>query len=386
MDQASSPAANTTVEQAQKQGTVRGSKRLLELDGLRALAILPVLLYHSYPRNVPVLSALGEAGWMGVDLFFVLSGYLITGILVNTVHREHYYRNFIARRAIRIFPLYYVLLLVIILTAQWMYGAASWGRMQAWGVGWFFVYLGNVRQVWLNHPPNVESFSPLWSLQVEEQFYLLFPLAVWLLSRRNLMRLLTVCAVVAPLMRIYLWYRHPADTDAMYMLTSSRIDALSLGGLAALLTLERPAWLRRERLMIVGALAGATAFAIGLRYGFLFYHDPLMRTIGFTPIDLCCASILCLVVLSPESRITAALRWKPLVYTGTIAYGMYLLHMPAAVVVRKVAGHFSGSFIEDHSFRAMAIVFPAAFLCASLSWRFFEEPILKLKGRFSATA
>src|ERR1700721_199324 len=138
MDQASSPAANTTVEQAQKQGTVRGSKRLLELDGLRALAILPVLLYHSYPRNVPVLSALGEAGWMGVDLFFVLSGYLITGILVNTVHREHYYRNFIARRAIRIFPLYYVLLLVIILTAQWMYGAASWGRMQAWGVGWFW--------------------------------------------------------------------------------------------------------------------------------------------------------------------------------------------------------------------------------------------------------
>jgi peptidoglycan/LPS O-acetylase OafA/YrhL len=107
-----------------------------------------------------------------------------------------------------------------------------------------------------------------------------------------------------------------------------------------------------------------------------------MRTIGFTLIDLCCASILCWIVLSPGSRIAAALRWKPLVYTGTIAYGLYLLHMPAAAAGRKLVAHLTGSGIEDHSFRSMAIMIPAAFLCASLSWRFFERPILKLKDRF----
>jgi peptidoglycan/LPS O-acetylase OafA/YrhL len=375
-------AANARAMQSQTQPGVHGSKRVLELDGLRAFAILPVLLAHSYPPHASVLTTIGQAGWMGVDLFFVLSGYLITGILVETVHKEHYYRNFIARRTIRIFPLYYVCLLLFVATGSRLYGAASWDRMRAWGVGWFFVYLGNVRQAWIHRLPSELSFIPLWSLQVEEQFYLLFPLAVWLLSRRNLMRLLIVCTVLAPLIRICLWYLHPGDIAQVQVLMTSRMDALSMGGIVALLTRARPAWLRPERLMIVGSLTGAATFAIGLKYGFLFFEDAAMRTIGFTLIDLCCASILCWIVLSPGSRIAAALRWKPLVYTGTIAYGLYLLHMPAAAAGRKLVAHLTGSGIEDHSFRSMAIMIPAAFLCASLSWRFFERPILKLKDRF----
>jgi peptidoglycan/LPS O-acetylase OafA/YrhL len=221
---------------------------------------------------------------------------------------------------------------------------------------------------------------------VEEQFYLLFPLAVWLLSRRNLMRLLVVCAVMAPLTRIYFWYQNSADLASMYVLTTSRMDALSMGGIAALLTRARPAWLRRERLMIVGALAGAGALVIAHQYGYLFYDDAAMRTIGFTLIDLCCASILCLVVLSPESRIAAALRWKPLVYTGTISYGLYLLNMPVTLAIRKIAGQVMGKHVNEHCWLAMAILFPATFLAASLSWHFFEKPVLKFKDRFSVPA
>lgn len=373
-------------DRLEARSTVHAPRRILELDGLRAFAILPVLLHHCYASGVPVLTALGQSGWMGVDLFFVLSGYLITGILVDTAHKQHYYRNFVARRTIRIFPLYYACLALFAVTGAWLYGAANWAGMRAWGVQWFFVYLGNVRQAWLNQPPNAESFVPLWSLQVEEQFYLLFPLAVWLLSRRNLMRLLILCAVVAPLTRIYFWHRNPSDVASMYVLTTSRMDALSMGGIVALLTRTKPDWLRRGRLVVLGAVAGAGVFAIAHRYGYLFYDDAAMRAIGFTLVDLCCASILCWLVLSPQSRIAAALRWRPLVYTGTIAYGLYLVNMPALAAGRRILRQLTGKRIQEHGFLSMAILFAASFLLAGLSWHFFEKQVLRLKSRFSAGA
>src|SRR5665213_1680952 len=166
-------------------GVRRLSSRILELDGLRAFAIIPVILHHCWPTG-GWTSFVGEAGWMGVDLFFVLSGYLITGILLNTIGGKGGYRNFLARRALRIFPLYYACLALFTAVAVFRPEHGSWEAMKAWGgVGWFFVYLGNIHAAWMNSLPPVLSFATLWSLQVEEQYYLLFPLAVALLSARN---------------------------------------------------------------------------------------------------------------------------------------------------------------------------------------------------------
>ena len=119
-------------------------KRVPELDGLRAFAILGVILFHCYPSEgwLSWSRFAGEAGWMGVDLFFVLSGYLITGILLDTVHRPHYYRNFITRRTLRIFPLYY-LCLILLTAATLLSRTGLWTEMREWGgVRMVFCLLG----------------------------------------------------------------------------------------------------------------------------------------------------------------------------------------------------------------------------------------------------
>src|SRR5690349_13571972 len=178
-------------------------KRISELDGLRALAIIPVIFLHTYPRDGMWrwLRVVGDAGWMGVDLFFVLSGFLITGILYDTLGERHCYRNFIARRTLRIFPLYFGCLCVFVSLARW-FSPSDWDRMNAWGgPWWFFVYLGNVREVWMNSSPPIFSFVPMWSLQVEEQFYLVYPLIVLSLGRSHLKRFLIACVIAAPLIR-----------------------------------------------------------------------------------------------------------------------------------------------------------------------------------------
>src|ERR1039458_4652577 len=201
----------SSVSEAPVLGTSRPN-RVPELDGLRAFAILPVIFHHVYPFGglFAWTGFFGEAGWIGVDLFFVLSGYLISGILMDSVDRPHYYRNFIIRRSLRIFPLYYLCLGLFSLAA-WRGSGPAWAEMQRWGIGWFVVYLGNFRAAWLHTTPPIFSFVPLWSLQVEEQFYLLFPFVVLLLSRRNLRRFLSACVVAALLFRLFLLFFVPGS-------------------------------------------------------------------------------------------------------------------------------------------------------------------------------
>jgi peptidoglycan/LPS O-acetylase OafA/YrhL len=342
----------------------RATSRIVELDGLRAFAILPVLLHHSWPAG-HWTSSVADAGWMGVDLFFVLSGYLITGILL----RSGSYRNFLARRALRIFPLYYLCLALFTLVAVFRTDQASWEAMKSWGgAGWFFVYLGNFRAAWINSLPPVLSFATLWSLQVEEQFYLLFPIAVAFLSRPNLRRFLIGCAIAAPILRLSLVLFAPHNLIAGAVLMPCRMDALALGGLVALS--DRP--FPRAAFAIGAAVLAAILFLRGASG-----YDSVMRSIGYSAVDLTCACLLSWVLRSRGSRSTGILRLRPLVYTGQIAYGLYLLHEPASWAARRVLGN-----IEAHAPLSVPITFGASFLAAGLSWRFFESPFLALKKNF----
>ncbi|HWE48656.1 MAG TPA: acyltransferase [Bryobacteraceae bacterium] len=360
------------------------SKRLAELDGLRALAILPVIFNHVNPTEGwwRWTSVFGQAGWMGVDLFFILSGYLITGILLDTVDGKHYYRNFIVRRTIRIFPLYYLCLVIFTLSIR--LSASSREAMNMWGgAGWFFAYLGNIRSSWTNVMPPVFSFGPLWSLQIEEQFYLFYPIVVLCLSRSNLRRFLISCVVAAPLLRVSLLLFSTNTGVARYVLTPCRMDSLALGGLVALLV--RSPW--RSTLTFAQASAWALAAATGT---FLVcavtgpdWGSPLMSTVGYTLVDITCALLLTLVVLWPSSPLAKWLRWRPLVYTGTIAYGLYLLHGPASWLMRSLIGRVTGFQIGGHSLLSVPITYVSAYIAAGLSWHFFESPILRLKAHFS---
>ena len=354
--------------------------RVAELDGLRAFAIIPVMLHHCWPTR-GWSSFVGEAGWMGVDLFFVLSGYLITGILLNAIRETQGYRNFLARRALRIFPLYYLCLAVFTAVAVLRAEQGSWEAMKAWGgAGWFVVYLGNIQAAWSNSLPPVLSFATLWSLQVEEQSYLLFPIAVALLSLRNLRRFLIGCALAAPLVRSALVLFAPHNLVAGYVLMPCRMDGLAMGGILAILLrpgVDRPqASHARLALLLSGSAALAIFCAALVNHPGATAYDPWMRSVGYSAVDFACASLLCWILLSPSAGLTRVLRLRPLVYTGQIAYGLYLLHEPTSWIARRILGG-----IETHSALSVPITFAASFIAAGLSWRFFESPFLAWKAR-----
>jgi len=365
------------------------SKRVAELDGLRAFAILLVLLNHWYPREGAFqwIGVIGEAGWIGVDLFFVLSGYLITGILLDTAHRPHYYRNFIARRTLRIFPLYYACLVLFTASTR-LSGYRPWESLQSWGgVGWFFFYVGNMRVAWMHDWPSIFLFVPLWSLQIEEQFYLAYPLVIARLSRLNIGRLLMICVVAAPVLRLCFLFVLPSNPLACYVLTPCRMDSLALGGLVAMMARSPSAFAQSFEKVRLGAIVmGAAALGVYVfcrSQGSSTEYHPLMASIGYSLIDFAFAGLLSLIVLKPTGRLVGLLRSRPLVYTGQIAYGLYLLHEPASLAVRKLISFTAGIDIAGQPAAAIPIFLVASYAAAGLSWRFFESPILGLKSRFT---
>jgi len=141
-------------------------RRIPELDGLRGIAILMVLFFHFTPASGPLffLAHVFQTGWGGVDLFFVLSGYLITGILIHSVSKPHYYRNFIVRRTLRIFPLYYTCMVLYAFLTYYP-SAIHWREFLHVGDGgWYMAYLGNVQAFLKNAWPGAAILTPLWSL------------------------------------------------------------------------------------------------------------------------------------------------------------------------------------------------------------------------------
>lgn len=358
--------------------------RLVELDGLRSLAILPVMFHHCFPKDLsPFVTFLGNIGWLGVDLFFVLSGYLITGILVDSVGRDHFYRNFIVRRSLRIFPLYYACLVLFTVATRFA-EKTPWGQIGSWGsVGWFVAYVGNIQIALQNALPPVFSFGVLWSLQVEEQFYLLYPFAVVLLSRRNLGYLLIGCVALAPALRTLLLFFVPGSECARWTLMPCRMDSLALGGLVALL-MRTPMTSRITFPMVRNAALFAGLLLAACLSVSTESVSSIMSSIGFTLTATACALLLLLVVRWPSSRLCSWLRWRPLVYTGQLAYGLYMLHGPAGWAARAAIAKFWGIQIAPYSVLSVVTTFTAAFLVAELSWRFFESPILAFKEKFSS--
>lgn len=360
-------------------GAARPDARILELDGLRAFAILAVMLHHSWPKGY-WFSFAGDAGWMGVDLFFVLSGYLITGILLKSLRRPNGYRNFIVRRALRIFPLYFLCLSIFIAFIFFQKDRASWNLMRSWGgVSWFLIYLGNFRAAWVNSLPPVLSFAALWSLQVEEQFYVLFPIAVARLSLKNFRHFLIATIALAPILRFAMLLFSPHNSIAAYALMPCRMDALAMGAWVAAADRLPRASHARFAFLAGAVVAGAIFFAslgnpAGSAYGIW------MQSAGYSAVDFTCAALLCWILASRESGRAAWLRFRPLTYTGQIAYGLYLLHEPASAIARRVLGN-----VETHSVLSVPITLVSAFAVAALSWRFFESPFLALKDRLGGT-
>jgi peptidoglycan/LPS O-acetylase OafA/YrhL len=372
------------------------------LDGLRAVAFLLVFGQHYYA--VPW-------GWSGVNVFFVLSGFLITGVLVDGRDEPRRARNFYLRRALRIFPLYFGTALLLLL----LWPAMHW-QWSAWWLAWPF-YLGNALryvspQVWANDSPlqlaaNLWLRSPLlphvtfylghfWSLCVEEQFYLLWP---WVVFRvRSVRALAWICGLAVlllPLLRVLTQASAPAwmlRGNLLYCTLPFQLDALLLGGLVALLWrfLPQEKVLRPAKLTAgVAAVVTAVYLALTLHPSKLYWREHYhyagwQFTWGLSFIDLFAAALI-VCCLRPETRVARALGLRPLRWLGRISYGAYVFHDVFHGVLENVINTLGArhAFFMHHGDKLLFLAgLVLTLVLASLSYRYFETPFLRLKSRF----
>lgn len=360
------------------------SERVPALDGLRGIAILLVLVVHTHvspssdwPSLLVYFAQSG--GWMGVDLFFVLSGFLITGILVRSRSTPGYFRNFYARRALRIWPLYYLTLVFAFILAPHIQGFVAVGlpgNAPVW-----MLFLENV-PIGLLNPPET-AFDHLWSVAVEEQFYLVLPLLVVALSPRRLPWALAAAVGLAVAFRVALYVAGSAPF-ASYMLMPTRMDGFAIGGLLAL-GLASPMW--RGRLagaaIPVASLAGILLLAIGVtRYSF-GNSDPGVWTWGYTVVAAFFGSLLVLAVTSPRVGRALSARWLRLF--GKYSFAIYLLHYPIwrLILLNLWRQPVFGSMIPA-DLLSWALMATISLAIGWLCWNLIERHVLAFKRFFPA--
>lgn len=332
--------------------------RLARLDGIRGLAIIMVFAHHVVNFT---------PGWVGVDLFFVLSGYLITTILRRDRLDRFFWGPFYLKRAARILPPLLVCLLLAALLTH-----VPWRR-----VGIYYVlFAANIAEA---HSPlrGDKELTILWSLAVEEHFYLLWPLAVRFVSRRNLIRILVAVLCLEPVLR-GLFTPH-IGWWAMYILTPFRLDGLSAGSLLAVL-LEEERWATRIGRIAGPAAAGLLAtFALcSLVPSFWFEADSYsFNILGYTLVAATCTFTVAYVLLRAESWLARLLARPWLVFIGLISYGAYLYHV---MVVRAV--QLLVVWIGFNHMRTVSPITAAAtVLLAWASYRFYEQPFIRVGHR-----
>lgn len=338
---------------------------LPELDGLRGLAILWVVLYHCHPRLQGTWIYYASLwGWAGVVLFFGLSGFLITSILLTTRDRPHYFHNFHARRALRIWPVYILVLAVVYLNAPWFIGPSVMDAIKA--APWL-AYIFCVQNLFhLALPP---ALQPTWALAIEEQYYFVWAPVVRWMRRPWMLAAVLVCALAtSPLLRL----GHHAWLTPTHTLI--HLDGIALGSLLALgmhtLALRQRTWLW---VGLGGMVAGFWAAAT-IAGGTAFLDSAL--AIGFVGLMLA-------LIASTGSRnpINAALRSGPLAFYGRISYGLYMIHISVFIYF----GWFDLQMDRYGMAGNLAIVvfrLAASTAAAAVLWYGFESQILKLKRYF----
>ncbi len=336
------------------------------LDGVRGIAVIMVMAFHIWRAPVTAI------GWAGVDLFFVLSGYLITGILWDLRPSAERARVFYLRRAFRILPLYYGLLLAAFVARPFLGLAVRRDDLALVGEHlWYWTYLCDWR-IALGHPHAITFLSHLWTLSIEEQFYLVWPLVIWRCSRRTALTIASLCAAGALALRGWAVLTGQSP-DIAYMLLPCRVDALAAGAILALAA-RGPGGLERVwRWATPTGIAGAgTAALIVLVRATAAYTDPVMSTIGYTALDWACGGL----VVAAAARGSSILETPLLRSAGRYSYGLYVYH-PLVMwwIVRDAA------WLERSEVRFVAGAALGSVLVACTSYHLFEQPFLRLKDR-----
>jgi len=367
------------------------------LDGLRGIAVLTVMLLH-FTLFVPansgehMLESALAAGWVGVDLFFVLSGFLITGILLDTRETPGFFRNFYARRTLRIFPLYYAFLFVLFLVLPAIsegYAAEHATVDRRW---WFWSYLGNVLmalQGWDGMPGHT---THLWSLAVEEQFYLLWPLLIFLVPRRHAGRLAIATILFAWGMRVILALN--GEPVGAYVHTFARMDTLAAGALVAIAQrgIGPVSFAMLIKFFAVSGgflLVGASAWnASQGQWQQWVALDPEMQILGYLGLALGFAALVGHLVHSDSaSRLVFHIDRPTLRTLGKYSYALYIVHIPIRNAMKSLVADTGGLPAVGGSQLPAQLAFTLtgiaiSFAIALTSWHMFEKHFLPLKRHF----
>ena len=355
--------------------------RILELDGLRGLAVIVVLLAH-YLAEVPHGFFPFSLGWLGVDVFFALSGFLIAGILIDNRGAKNYFSTFYIRRSCRIFPIYFLFIPPLVLFIHYLRGAGyEWLDSPLPMVG-YLTYTQNIFMAWTNHDGGL-SLIPTWTLAVEEQFYMLLPLIVVFVPKRWLLKTFLILILTAPLLRTFLILNLGSDHISANCLLPCRWDTLFWGAIAAIV------W-RDERLktIVLGNSGNrlklvmvAVIWTVPLMLYLEKHHAlPIRMSVGLTLIGLGSASyILLLVSKNVAGKFLLA---KPLRFFGSISYGLYLCHQPILVMFH---GFILGTKPDIETMPQLLVTIAAIPVSVGLAWlsfTFFEKRIVSFGHRF----
>jgi peptidoglycan/LPS O-acetylase OafA/YrhL len=345
------------------------------LDALRGIAVLAVVFLHglkltpqlalNVSHGVNVIGDIVSAGWLGVTLFFVLSGFLITGILLDTKTRTNYWRSFYVRRMLRILPLYLAILILcrLLLHVSWTY------------IGLCLLFVANFVEL------RMASYGPLWSLAVEEQFYLFWPLLVRRLTPRTLAILCLVSILLSPWLRLLASHYALGDPyDATWLIT----DNLFLGAFLALFLRSR--FSTPRNVTILAATLGIMAAIVGAicLHGHMLSRTTAAGRAFQTEPFLLFFGLLLLLSLRFGGHPLVVRLTAPLRFYGYISYGLYLSHwIVFDLIAYQIIGHRPPVplLTVPHLILRFAISLSVATAIAWLSRRYFEEPFLRLKDR-----
>ncbi len=387
------------------------NRHIPELDGLRALAIIFVFLFH-YHAYVPVINlptfifrAMIEVGGIGVFLFFALSGFLITGILIDTKDATNYFSAFYARRALRIFPLYYATLVVLFVAPTFIH-SDFWDVLPVAADRWlYWSYLSNWITLWKGSG-RYNYLGHFWSLAVEEQFYIVWALIVWLTPRRAVIWVAGSFAVLGAISRV-VWLTHGGHQGIVATATTSNIDTLLAGAVCACLFRD-PATMRklgnwipsvafislgmfflvysalvmyphRVAMLLYGGDPGSHTFSDALQL-LEVYGGETVLAIGFSALTLWVASFN-----GTRSWLQNILRARPLTIIGTYSYGIYVFHfliLGIAVTYLNPKLFRAGPPDALLSFSCLIVLAASSFGVAAISYELFERRILGLKRHF----
>ena len=351
------------------------SKHIDSLDGIRGAAVLLVVLFHYFPHaGFSVLSRVAAFGWAGVDAFFVLSGFLITGILFNKRGSPHFFRNFYMRRALRLFPLYYSIFALILLLTPFLHIQWRLGHLP------FLLYGANMA---LAHDISLGILGPftlrhLWSLGVEEQFYFIWP---WIVaSRLSRTALINLCAsiIVGVFLLRLVMVHFDASPWLIYQSLPTRMDSLLVGALIALIPLPSI-----RNASIVAFVAFGVCCLVAWRSHSTYQVTPQMMSFGYTALALLFGALLVLS-LHPATAARRFFSLPVLRFYGKYSYGLYLWHFLLADRMDDFFHWFAPKV--GHNSVALLLYFAIALagstLVAVASFHYLETPFLNLKRFF----